>query len=385
VTTTARPPLDGTVVVELGQSVAAPFAGQVLADLGACVIKVERPSGDDARTWGPPFLDGAAATFQALNRGKRSVVCDLRDDEARAALTTLIERHADVVIQNLRPGQVTALGLDADTLRATKPSLVYCNLGAFGHTGPLADRPGYDPLMQAFGGIMSVTGEPGRDPVRVGPSIIDMGTGLWAVVGIVSALLRRDRTGVGGVVDVSLFETAATWMSVFAVQHLASGVVPEPLGSGQAGIVPYRSFRTADGNLVVAAGNDALFVRLCGALDRESWVRDARRIRREARVEHREELCGLIEPIMATRTTAAWSADLDAAGVPNAPVQTVAEMLAHEQTTALGIVRTLDGMSQPVIGSALSFDGERPFAASRPPGLGEATAELLTTPEGTDG
>ena len=188
-------PLAGRVVVELGHSVAAPFAGQILGDLGALVIKVEKPQGDDARKWGPPFVDGSAATFQALNRNKQSIAVDLRDAQQREQLIALIVDRADVVIQNLRPGQADALGLGAQQLCALKPQLVYCNVGAFGATGPLADRPGYDPLMQAYSGIMSVVGEAGRPAVRVGPSIVDMGTGMWAALGIVSALLARSSSG----------------------------------------------------------------------------------------------------------------------------------------------------------------------------------------------
>ena len=255
-------PLSGIVVVELGHSVAAPAAGQILGDLGAEVVKIEKPGGDDARKWGPPFLDGQAATFQAFNRNKRSVVCELRDPPQRARLVDFIVRKADVVLQNLRPGQVDELGLDAAALCGKKPSLVYCNVGAFGARGPLKDKPGYDPLMQAFGGIMSVTGEEGRPPVRVGPSIVDQGTALWGVVGILSALYRRRDTGKGGVVDVSLFETAAAWMGIHAAQYLGSGEIPLRHGSGQGGIAPYKAYLTKDGYLVVAAGNDALFEKL---------------------------------------------------------------------------------------------------------------------------
>src|SRR5690625_3199366 len=197
-------PLQGIVVVELGHSVAAPYAGQVLGDLGAEVIKIEKPAGDDARHWGPPFLDGVAATFQALNRAKRSVVVNLRDPAQLQGLKDFIVARADVVLQNMRPGNTDKLGLGAAALRELKPELVYCNMGAFGAHGPLADKPGYDPLMQAFGGIMSVVGEPDRPSVRVGPSIIDQGTAMWAALGIVAALLQRKDTGEGAVVDVSL-------------------------------------------------------------------------------------------------------------------------------------------------------------------------------------
>lgn len=370
-------PLAGVVVVELGHSVAAPFAGQVLCDLGAEVVKVEKPGGDDARSWGPPFVDGAAATFQALNRGKRSVMADLRDARRMADLLRLIDARADVVLQNMRPGQVDELGLDAATLRARKPALVYCNLGAFGSPGPLADRPGYDPLMQAFGGIMSVVGEPGRPPVRVGPSIVDMGSGLWAALGIVCALMRRRETGEGAVVDVSLFETAASWMTMYAAQYLASGELPRKNGSGQAGIVPYRAYRTADADLVVAAGNDALFRRLCEVLGEPQWADDPRFADNPSRVRNADALYALLEPCFVARTNDDWIARLDAAGVPCAPVQDVGAMLRHPQAQSLGIARSVPGSSIPMIGLPLRFDGVRPAADRPAPALGEARLETL--------
>ena len=376
-TQNAAAPLAGMVVVELGHSVAAPYAGQILGDLGAQVVKIEKPGGDDARHWGPPFLDGTAATFQALNRNKRSAVVRLRDAAERARLVDYIVAHADVVLQNLRPGQVEALGLGPTALLAAKPALVYCNLGAFGARGPLAGQPGYDPLMQAFGGVMSVVGEPGRESVRVGPSIIDMGTAMWAALGIVSALLRRRDSGRGGVVDVSLFETAAAWMTMHAAQFAGSGQLPRKAGSGQVGIVPYRAYRTADGELVVAAGNDSLFRRLCGVLGHPEWADDARFASNPDRVRHADLLYGLIEAEMPARTSAQWIAALEAAGVPCAPVQNVQQMLEHPQTAALGIVQPVPGSSAPLIGLPISFDGQRPQPQSAAPALGAHTAEIL--------
>lgn len=364
-------PLAGHVVIELGHSVAAPFAGQILADLGAEVIKIEKPGGDDARQWGPPFVDGAAATFQSLNRAKRSLVLDLRDPACFAQLNALINERADVVLQNMRPGQVESLGIDAATLRARKPSLVYCNLGAFGSAGPLADRPGYDPLMQAFSGIMSVVGEPGGSPVRVGPSIVDMGSGMWAALGIVSLLMRRRATGEGGVVDVSLFETAAAWMTMYSAQYLASGKMPGKNGSGQAGIVPYRAYRTADGDLVVAAGNDGLFRKLCKVVGHPEWCEDARFTSNPARVENAAALYALLEDCFVAQGNDAWIAVLDEAGIPCAPVQNVAGMLAHPQTAALDLVQAVPGSSIPLVGLPMRLDGERPQPRACSPRLGE--------------
>lgn len=371
-------PLAGITVVELAHNVAGPYAGQVLADLGAEVVKIERPDGDDARKWGPPFLDGAGPSFHAVNRNKRSAVCDLRDAAQRAALVRYIVERADVVLQAMRPGQVEALGLDAATLRAGKPSLVYCNLGAFGARGPLSGRPGYDALMQAFAGIMSVTGEEGRSPVRVGPSLVDMGSSLWAVIGILCALARRRETGKGSVVDVSLFETAAAWMGPYAVQYLASGEVPKRGGSGRVEIVPYQAYPAADGDFVIGAANDGLFRRLSDALGRPEWAEDVRFRTNADRVRNHAALDALIEAETRRRSRAEWCAILEAAGVPCAPVQDVRELLEHEQLRALGLLQSVPGSRIPLIGLPISFDGERPVPRSGAPALGEHTAKVLS-------
>jgi crotonobetainyl-CoA:carnitine CoA-transferase CaiB-like acyl-CoA transferase len=374
-------PLAGLVVIELGHSVAAPFAGQILADLGAEVIKVEKAEGDDARHWGPPFWEGASASFQPLNRNKKSVVCELRDAAQLAALKRLIHDRADMVLQNLRPGQVEKLGLDGASLIADKPELIYCNLGAFGSKGPLKDRPGYDPLMQAFGGIMSTTGEEGRPPVRVGPSIVDLGTGMWAVIGMLTALNRRRDSGRGGVIDVSLFETAAGWMSLLAANYQASGELPTRLGSGAIGIAPYRAYATKDSDLVVAAGSDALFRKLAQVLGHPQWADDPRFASNPKRVANQNTLYALIEAEMLKRSNAEWTAALEGAGIPCAPVQNVAEMIAHEQTKALGLMQDVPDSAMKFIGLPLSFDGRRPAIRSRPPALGEHTQQILKTKE----
>jgi crotonobetainyl-CoA:carnitine CoA-transferase CaiB-like acyl-CoA transferase len=291
----------------------------------------------------------------------------------------LIRDRADIVLQNLRPGQVEKLGLDGTTLLSDKPGLIYCNIGAFGRTGPLKDRPGYDPLMQAFGGIMSTTGEAGRPPVRVGASIVDMGTGMWAVIGILTALNRRRDTDKGGEVDVSLFETAATWMSLFASQYQASGELPARLGSGAPGIVPYRAYDTRDGDLVVAAASDALFRTLARVLGHAEWSDDQRFLSNPKRVENQGVLNALIEAEMARRGNAEWIALLEPAGIPCAPVQNVAQMIAHEQTRALGLMQDVPGSAMKFVGLPISFDGTRPSIRIRPPRLGEHTEQIFNT------
>jgi len=364
-------PFAGLTVVEISTSVAAPFAGQIFSELGARLVKVEKSTGDDARGWGPPFWEGASAYFQALNRNKLSVVCDLRNPEELRQLRDFIVKEADIVIQNLRPGQMDKLGLDAETLLALKPSLIYCNLGAFGNVGPLKDKPGYDPLMQAFSGIMSTTGEPGRPAVRVAASIVDMGTGMWSVIGALSLLLQRQLTGKGGVVDVSLFETAACWVSLIAAQVLASGVVPERQGSGTSGIVPYRGYLTKDGEIVIAAGSDKLFGLLSKVLGHPEWAQDPRFKDNPSRVQNQKELYAMIEQIVAQQTTGHWIKVLEEVGIPCSPVNNLQQMLDHPQTKALGLVQDVPGTSMKFVGLPLSFNGVRPKPYAPPPKLGE--------------
>lgn len=362
-------PLAGIRVIEFGHSVAAPYAGQILADLGARVVKVEGPAGDDARQWGPPFWHGSSAAFQSLNRNKQSVVADIKDPAELEQLKALMT-GADVVIQNMRPGLVARFGLDAASLRAANPRLVVCNLGAFGATGPLADRPGYDPLMQAFAGIMAVTGEPGRPPVRVGPSIVDQGAGMWAVIGILAALFARVATGVGCTVDTSLFETALAWMTVPIANALASGREPGKSGSETPMLAPYRAFRAADGDVVIAAGNDNLFARLCNVLGHPEWSSDPRFLDNAGRVAHRVDLNAMIEEVVALRPVAHWVAALGTAGVPVAPVHGVGEVLAHPQTEATGMLIATPAGEMRLVATPISFDGLRPAVRSAAPALG---------------
>jgi crotonobetainyl-CoA:carnitine CoA-transferase CaiB-like acyl-CoA transferase len=375
-------PFAGLVVIELGNSVAAPFAGQILGELGARVIKIEKADGDDARRWGPPFWEGASPFFQALNRNKKSVVCDLRDSQQIEELKQYICEHADIVIQNLRPGHVEKLGLDAASLLAQQPRLIYCNLGAFGKVGPLKDRPGYDPLMQAFGGIMSTTGEPGRPSVRVGASIVDMGTGMWGIIGILTALLERQQSGVGKVIDVSLYETATTWVSLLAAQYLSNGELAAKQGSGASGIVPYKGYITSDGELVIAAGSDALFKALSTTVGKPEWATDPRFTDNPRRVENQADLYAMLDAIIVTKPTDYWVEQLEAAGVPCAPVNNLAQMVAHPQTQALGLMQDVPGTGMRFIGLPISFDGVRPKPYAAPPKLGEHST-LITKRKAT--
>src|SRR5437763_12218614 len=365
-------PLAGVTVVEFCHSVAGPYAGSILADLGADVIKVESPDkGDYARDWGPPFAHGTATLFHVLNHNKRGLALDVRDGVTCAELKAFILEHADVVIQNMRPGAIDKLGLGAAALRAEKPALIYCDLGAYGRTGPLRERPGYDPLMQAHGGIMSVTGVDGGEPVRVGVSIVDQGAGMWAAMGILAALNRRHVTGEGCHVTTSLFETAIGWMAPHIGGYLSGGAMRRPLGSGVTEIVPHQAFPTRDGYIMVAAGNDNLFRALCGAIEHMEFVADARFATNSKRVENRRTLIPLLEDVFRTKASAEWQVRLDAAGVPAAPIENVAQVVASPQTEALGILQKAPDLDMTLAGLPLEFDGKRPPYRNSAPKLGE--------------
>ena len=369
-------PLAGFKVVELGHSIAAPYAGLILAELGAEVVKIERPGvGDDCRVWGSPEEAGMSPVFQSLNRNKKSITVDLKSAEG-IALIKRLAGEADALIQNLKPGLVDELGIGPETLCAANDQLVYASIHAFGKTGPFAKRPGYDPLMQAFGGVMSTQGEPGRRSVRVGTSIIDMGTGMWLAMGIITALLNRAQTGKGGVVDTSLYETALGWMTYFLPMYATTGKLPAKAGSGVSMISPYQAFETSDGELVIAAGNDNLFRKLCQMLGHPEWVADERFVSNGLRVENKPVLIPMIEEVTRTKPAAHWMELCEAAGIPYAPVQTLDQVAAHPQTEALGILREGAGGPATFFGLPMSFDGMRPDRNEPPPKLGEHDDEI---------
>ncbi|MDP3138535.1 MAG: CoA transferase [Burkholderiaceae bacterium] len=368
----AARPLEGVTVVEICHSIAGPYGAGILAQLGADVIKVENPDrGDDARAWGPPNWGGASTLFQAINRDKCGLAIDLKDEEGRDALRRLILERADVVIQNMRPGAIDRLGLGAAELLAIAPRLIYCNIGAFGSVGPLSGKPGYDPLMQAQGGLMSVTGEASGGPVRIGTSLVDMGAGMWATIGVLAALSRRSATGLGGVVDTSLFETSLAWMGVHVAGHLVSGEIRRPMGSGVAEIVPHQAFRTSDGYVMVAAGNDSLFGKLVSEMQLPELAQDPRFRHNFDRVDHRDELIPVLSRRFAQHATAHWRAALDRAGVPVAPLQNIAEVIRDPQTLALGMIQSVPDKNLSLMGLPLRFDGVRPECQRAAPTLGE--------------
>jgi crotonobetainyl-CoA:carnitine CoA-transferase CaiB-like acyl-CoA transferase len=370
-------PLAGVRVIEVAQNLAGPYCAQILAQLGADVIKVERPQGgDDTRGWGPPFLDGAGSSFHAVNLGKRSVALDLKDASARERLMRLVE-GADVLVQNLRPGAMQALGLDAAALLAKHPRLVYCSMWAMGSAGPLRNHPGFDPMVQAFSGMMMMSGEPGGPPVRIGTQLLDHGTGMWAAIGVLAALVRRAATGRGGLVDTSLLETALGWWTIHYAGYAMSGEVPQRHPTGSAKLIVFQGFEAKNGPIIIAAGNDRLFAKLAVALGREDWARDARFKNNAGRFEHREEILAEVASIVATRTKGEWIDRLQAAGVPCAPVNTLPEALAEPQTEAVGMLQPVPGLDLRLMGLPLMLDGARPPIPRRAPRLGEHTREVL--------
>lgn len=370
----AHGPLAGLVVVELGQVLAGPFAGAIFADLGAEVIKIERPEvGDDARQMGPPFAGGDSLAFQVFNRGKQSVVIDLKTADGRAALDAIVA-GADVLVHNLRPGVPESLGLDGPTLCARHPRLVYCGMSAFGHAGPLAMRPGYEPLLQAWSGLSSISGEPGGPPVRSGASICDQGTGMWIVIGALSLLHRRTLTGRGGLVQGSLAETALSWIAQKSDAFRNEGTLPERHPSGHPGFVPYEAFDGADGPFLLCVGNDRLFAKFAQVAGRPDWPEDPRFRSNRDRLANKAELLAQVRAVLATRPRADWLAAFEAAGVPCAPIHTVPEAMAQPQVAALGMLQPVPGTGFTLTALPLSFDGERPSIRGPAPALGAHTA-----------
>jgi crotonobetainyl-CoA:carnitine CoA-transferase CaiB-like acyl-CoA transferase len=372
--------LDGVRVLDLSRVLAGPFCAMLLADLGADVIKIEdTAAGDESRTW-PPHKDGEAAAYLVINRNKRDITLDLKQPEGVEVLRRMAGR-ADVLIENFRTGTMEAFGLGYEALSALNPRLVYCSISAFGRTGPRADGAGYEALMQAFSGIMSITGEPDGPPVRSGVSFLDLTTGILCAYGIANALIWRERTGLGQRVDGSLLETAVALLNYHAEGYLLTGAIPQALGSSHPSLSPYRNFRCRDGQWVFIAGaNDRFWQRLAPALGLPEWATDPRFATNVERVKHRRELETALEAAIARWDREPLLKTLEEAGVPATPVNTVDRVMNDPQTGARGIIEQVvhPRLGQiPVVGTPLKFSRMRPGVRSPAPLWGQHTDQIL--------
>ncbi len=369
-------PLTGVRVLEIAQNLAGPYAAEILGMLGAEVVKVERPEGDDARGWGPPFVEGTATSFLSVNRNKRSVALDLKDPQAVAWVKAFVA-DCDILVQNMRPGSLDAMGLGAAALRAVNPRLIHCSLHAFGGWGPKALHPGYEPIVQAFAGMFSMNGTADGPPARVGMQVLDLGTGVWAALGCLAALQRRHLTGEGCVVDTSLLETGLGWMAQHITGFNATGRQPPRDRTGNPKLIVFQAFDTADGEIVVAAANDRLFARFCAVLGHPEWGEDPRFRTNKDRIAQREVIVPLLAAAMRTRPNAAWERLLEEAGIPASPIHDIAAVTAHPQVRALGMLQPFPGAGGlEGVGLPVSFDGARPAVRQGAPALGEANAAL---------
>jgi crotonobetainyl-CoA:carnitine CoA-transferase CaiB-like acyl-CoA transferase len=377
-TTTGKAgPLAGLRVMELARILAGPWIGQTLADLGADVIKVESPSGDDTRSWGPPWIEHpsgrAAAYYHSCNRGKRSMVADFRNPGDLDTVKRLIDR-ADVVIENFKLGGLARYGLDYDSVAARNPRLVYCSVTGFGQDGPYARRAGYDLAIQAMSGVMDLTGEPDGPPQRLGVAFADVFTGLYGTIAVQAALAQRERTGKGQHIDMALLDSMIGVLGNQAMNFLATGTTPKRIGNAHPSIVPYQEFACADGHIIIACGNDAQFERLARLLALDESELAANRTNAQ-RVENREALAPRIAGVLRRESRARWLAALEAEGIPAGPINTVEEALADPQAVHRGLTIDRDGI--PGIRSPIRMSGATVGETGRSPGLGEHTAEIL--------
>lgn len=368
-------PLAGVRVLDLSRVLAGPWAGQLLADYGADVLKVERPgAGDDTRTWGPPWWGEGekrvAAYFICANRGKRSVAIDIASPEGIQQVQALV-RDADVLIENYKVGQLARYGLDAASLRAINPRLIYCSITGYGQNGPLSHKAGYDFAIQAEAGLMSITGEKGAEPQKVGVAVTDLMTGVYATTAILAALYERQQTGRGRTIDAALFDVQVAMLANQGSNQLIGNTTPTRMGNAHPNIVPYQVFPTRDGHMVLAVGNDGQFARFCEAAGQGLVSGDARYSTNPARVENRQSLVPMITGWTLQRDTAEWVRVLDSSGVPCSPILDITQVMAHPHVAARGMkLESSDQSVPPMVANPMLMDGVRPKADLPPPELG---------------
>lgn len=372
-------PLHGIRVLDLSRVLAGPYCTMVLSDLGADVIKVESPEGDETRGWGPPFIAGESAYYLCVNRNKRSIVVDFKTEEGHKILHELIKR-TDVLVENFRPGTLRRFALDFESASAINPKLIYCSISGFGQTGPLRDKPGYDFMIQAMGGLMSITGEPDGEPMKVGVAVADLFAGQNASIAILAALQARAQTGKGQHLDISLFDSQVAMLANVASNYLVSGNLPKRYGNAHANIVPYQSFQASDAWFVVAVGNDKQFEKLCSVIGESQLVKDARFGLNSERVKNRDLLIEIVKPIFLQRTAGEWLAALENAGIPCGPINTLDKVFSMPQVEARDLLIHMEHSkigSLRLVGSPLKFSDTPVEYKLPPPKLGEHTEEVL--------
>jgi formyl-CoA transferase len=371
-------PLQGIRVLDLSRVLAGPYCTMVLGDMGAEVIKVEPPEGDETRGWGPPFAGGESAYYLCVNRNKRGVVINLKTGEGKNILRELA-LQSDVLVENFRPGTLKKFDLDFESLHETNPRLVYCSISGFGQTGPLRDKPGYDFMIQAMGGIMSITGEPGGEPIKVGVAVADLFAGQNAVIAILAALQARHLTGKGQYLDISLFDSQLGWLANVAGNYLISGILPKRYGNAHANIVPYQCFRASDGWFVVAVGNDKQFEALCNVTGKLELAHDARFATNSARVDNRDALILILEPVFVTKTVDEWLALVDDK-FPCGPINNLEQVFSMPHVREREMLVEMEHPTigkLPLVGSPLKMSNTPVEYNFPPPLLGEHTDEVL--------
>ena len=373
-------PLEGIKILDFSRALAGPYCTMLLADLGAEVIKIEAPgAGDDSRAWGPPFIEGESAYFLSINRNKKSVSLNLKSKDAKEIINKMIQK-SDVLLETNRPGAMDRLGLDYESVKKINPQIIYCSISGFGQTGPYRERPGFDQVLQGMGGIMGITGEPGGPPIKVGVAVTDIATGMFAAIGILTALFHRQRTGEGQMVDASMLDGQVSWLTYQAGRYLTSGEVPQKIGSGHPLIVPYQAFKAKDAFINIAVGNDNLWQKFCEATGLQSIVADPKFVTNGLRVKNRNEVVDIISKVIATKTMDEWLEILDKAGVPCGPIYTIDRIFSDPQVLARDMLAEI---AHPkcgkikVTGVPIKFSKTPGEIKMPPPTLGQHNEEIL--------
>ena len=373
-------PLESIIILDFSRALAGPYCTMMLADMGAEIIKLEMPGrGDDSRSWGPPFVEGESAYFMSVNRNKKSITLNLKSEKSKEIIEKLIKK-ADIIVENFRPGTMDKLGLSYENVAELNPEIIYASISGFGQDGPYRLLPGFDQVIQGMGGLMSVTGEPGGSPIKVGVAVADIAGGMFAAYGIMIALFNRQRTGKGQMIDVSLLDSQVAWLTYRAGSFFASGKIPQPLGSGHPNIVPYQAFKANDTYVNIAAGNDQLWQKFCSAVGLEDIVENPKFATNAKRVENRNELVNIISNIVSSKNAQEWLDILTKAGVPCGPIYTLDEIFTDPQVLHRNMVKDLDHIKAgkiKVTGVPVKLSATPGEILTAPPVLGQHTKEIL--------